>query len=174
MHNKLTMRTLGYFILGAVILAISLTSCSNKSGPDQTLNVPNANFTISEHAPGDLGYSTWTLTSSDGTLIDVASYVLSDVSKEMKTQLDSYRSAMLTESQNVPVLTRYWSAGEFKISRNFIPLDPTDIEHGAVNMLAESPKRVFTLLFKNQKMKQAQLVDIAEKTTMDLVKTNPK
>jgi hypothetical protein len=168
MHNKPLMPTLAYSNLGALFLIIALTSCTHKSGPDQTLIVPDANFTITDHEPGDLGFSK-TLTGKDGSTLEVSSYVPAKVSVVAQTQLESYRAAMLAASQNVPILSRYWTIGEFKMSRQFVPLDVTDVDHGAVNVLAEAPNRVFTFLFRNPNLKQAEIITVAEKTAVDMV-----
>ena len=105
-------------------------------------------------------------------MVDLRSYVPSKAAKDDTAQLDYFRMNMENASRTVPILSKYWTNGEFKLSRQIVPMETTDIDHGAVNILAETPARAFSLLFNNPDVKKEQLEDLAEKTANDLVTAN--
>ena len=174
MHNKLTMRRFGSFWLMGITVAVTLTACGSKtSGPDQTLVLPSSDWKITDHEPGDASFARWVV-ESNGTSIELFSISPTTASKDSITRLDNFRTYLLTAGQSVPVLSRYWSDGDVKYNRQYAPTELTDVEHGSVSILGETPMHAFTFIVTNPKMKKDELTDLAEKTAIAFVKANLK
>ena len=174
MHNRLMMNWRNYGLVGTLALGLMVVGCSKKSGPDQTINPPSPEWTITNHEAGDLSMSEWTMESGNGTSIQVASILPMNAPKDVITKLDSFRQFVKSSAQTLPTLSRYWTTGEYKIDRQYSPISTNDVDTGSVQIIAETTTRAFIVTFRNTKLKQAEFSAYADKTIDDLVKANQK
>lgn len=174
MQNRLTMKISAtpYCLLMAI--PICLASCGKKSGPDQTIVMPSAEYTITDHEPGTLNLSKWSIESKSGTTFLVGSYVRKNAPVEVIENIDSVRKFLISSAQSFSMFSRYWKNGEFSVNRQFSPKSNTDLETGMVNAIAETQERAFTFTVTDPNLKQEELTKVADKFIDDFTKANPK
>ena len=164
-----------YIFAMLTALWISTAGCGNKNtGPDQTIAVPSAEWTISNHEPGNPNISEWTLTSKNGTKLQLSSFVSRNASQADLERISTLKHYMEEATKNAPMLSRWWTVEKYHVTRQYIPQSLSNIDHGSVNFWAALPQQDYVLTFTNPNLTQAEFIAYADKAVEDFAKANPK
>jgi len=156
---------------GILSVGMLLTACSKKpTGPDQTLVTP-AGWTISEHEPGDLHYSKWTLESGETKMI-VNSFVAPGAPEETLKKMEAWKQYMEESVQYGQFMSRSWPAGKFQVIRYYAYMNPNEKNHGTTNLWLINPDRELAVTISNPNMTREPMIALADQVANELAKAN--